>query len=261
MAKKKKPAANPARGFATTSIASKPRPEATEPEANPISKTRSAAALNAPPSKSDAPPSASLTTGHAGGGGGQQNAQGQTLSAEEYEKQLEESELQLLVDKHAAKIKRDAQRQRTRLETDRRLLRGQADLVNAPKWLPSDVVECVLDLIKAEARFSASSTSSESAGGGKLPSEEDLITRLWTLRQTLAAAGFPSNKVEPALKHILDVATSIASPARDSIWGLDEAMDWLARETLAEELPSYDFRGKPLVRGMQLSGSYFRIRN
>ncbi|KAK2609327.1 hypothetical protein QQS21_002108 [Conoideocrella luteorostrata] len=244
MAKKKKPAANPARGFATTSIASKPRPEVPEPDVKPsprVSKT----AEGAPPSTENAPPSANSTTGDAAT---QQNSQEQPLSAEEFEKQLEESELQLLVEKHSQKTKRDAQRQRTRLETDRRLLRSQADLVNAPKWLPPDVVDYILDLIKAETRFSASSVSSENVGTGKLPSEEDMIVRLWTLRQTLAAAGFPEARVEAALKHILDIATHVSSAVRDSIWGLDEALDWLARECAAEELPSYEFKGKPLSK-------------
>ncbi|QPG98163.1 hypothetical protein C2857_007324 [Epichloe festucae Fl1] len=244
MAKKKKTAANPARGFATTSIASKPRPEVPESESKPsprVSKT----ADGAPPSPEDAPPSTNSASGDAAG---QQNQHEKPLSPEEFERQLEESELQLLVEKHSQKIKRDAQRQRTRLDTDRRLLRGQADLVNAPKWLPSDMVGHILDLIKAETRFSASNVSSEHVGTGKLPSEEDMIVRLWTLRQTLAAAGFPEVRVDTALKHILDIAPNISSAPKDSIWGLDEALDWLARECSADELPSYESKGKPLSK-------------
>lgn len=245
MAKRKKTAANPARGFATTSIASKPRPEVPESESKPsprISKT----ADGAPPSSEDAPPSTNSASGDAAG---QQNQHEKPLSPEEFEKQLEESELQLLVEKHSQKIKRDAQRQRTRLDTDRRLLRGQADLVNAPKWLPSDMVGYILDLIKAETRFSASNVSSEHVGTGKLPSEEDMIVRLWTLRQTLAAAGFPEVRVETALKHILDIAPNVSSAFKDSIWGLDEALDWLARECSLDELPSYEYKGKPISKG------------
>lgn len=239
--KKKKPAANPARGFATTSIASKPRPEGSESEAKPLPASKPAdASSSAPPSKENAPPSAKSTSG---------DAKDTPLSPEEFEKHLEESELQLLVEKHAQKTKRDAQRQRTRLETDRRLLRGQADLVNAPKWLPPDLVDHILDLIKAETRFAASSVSSDNAGTGKLPSEEDMIVRLWTLRQTLASAGFPEARVEAVLKHILDIATNISPVVKDSIWGLDEALEWFARECPVEELPSYEFKGKPISRG------------
>lgn len=241
MAKKKKPAANPARGFATTSIASKPRPEVAEADANSSSQL----AKSAPPPKENAPPSTAATTDTAAQAGNQE----EPLSPEEFERQLDESELQLLVEKHAHKTKRDANRQRTRLETDRRLLRGQADLVNAPKWLPQELVDHILDLIKAETRFAASSLSSESPGSGKLPSEEDMIIRLWTLRQTLNSAGFPGEKVEAALKYILDIAPNVSTAIRDSIWGLDEALDWLARECSADELPPYEFRGKPLSKG------------
>ncbi|KAK9444538.1 pre-mRNA-splicing factor ATP-dependent RNA helicase PRP22 [Metarhizium brunneum] len=245
--KKKKPAANPARGFATTSIASKPRPEVSDSEAKPLADGVSGA--SAPPSKENAPPSAKSTTGDGHGSAtAQQTSEDKPLSPEEFERQLEESELQLLVEKHSQKTKRDAQRQRTRLETDRRLLRSQADLVNAPKWLPPDLVEHILDLIKAEMRFAGSSLSSENVGTGKLPSEEDMIVRLWTLRQTLAAAGFPEARVEAVLKHILDIATNVSSSVKDSIWGLDESLEWLARECPAEELPLYEFKGKPISR-------------
>lgn len=242
MAKKKKPAANPARGFATTSIASKPRPEVSEPEAKPSPRI-SKPGDGAPPSSGNAPPSTDAALGDAAG---RQSPQEKPLSPEEFERQLMESELQLLVEKHAVKTKRDAQRQRTRLATDRRLLRGQADTVNAPKWLPPDMIEYILHLIKAETRFSASNVSSEHTGTGKLPSEEDLIVRLWTLRLTLSAAGFPEEKVEAALQHILDIATNVSAAFRDSIWGLDEALDWLARECSADELPPYDVKVKPL---------------
>jgi len=161
------------------------------------------------------------------------------LSAEEFEKQLEEDELQLLVEKYGQKSRRDAQRQCARLTTDRRLLRGQADSVNAKKWLPPELMEHVLDLIKAESRFAASSVGSEGTSGAKLPSEEELIARLWTLQQTLLAAGFVAERVQFVLKYVLDVATSVVSSNKDTIWGLDEALDWLARECDMEDLPDY----------------------
>ncbi|KAJ6443429.1 ATP dependent RNA helicase [Purpureocillium lavendulum] len=241
--KKKKPAANPARGFATTSIASKPRPEAAETvDAKPLPPTSSTDKPNgdAPPPTDAAPPSATAadTT----------TQQPVPLSADEFEKQLDESALQLLVEKHAQKAKRDAQRQRSRLETDRRLLRNQADTVNIPKWLPPDLMDYILDIIKAEARFASSSISAENAGSGKIPSEDDLVLRLWTLRQTLEAVAFPEHRVEAALQHILDIASSVSNASKDSIWGLDEALDWLARECSPDELPPYEFRGKPISR-------------
>lgn len=243
--KKKKPAANPARGFATTSIASKPRPELSESDSKPAS--AAAKGPGAPPStQKDAPPSSTATPGDATASAATQE---KPLSPEEFERQLEESELQLLVEKHASKTKRDAQRQRTRLDTDRRLLRGQADSVNSFKWLPQELMGHILDLIQAESRFSSSSlTSSENGGAGKMPPEEDMITRLWTLQQTLSAAEFPTERVAAVIRYILDISPNVSPTNRDSIWGLEEALDWLARECPLDELPSYEPKSKHIPR-------------
>lgn len=237
--KKKKPAANPARGYATTSTVSKARVEPAEGADKTAEVDKPG--TNTPLSKSNAPPSqandVTKTTSTA-------EKKKEELSPEEFERQLEESELQLLAEKYSQKAKRDAQRQMQRLETDRRILRGQAESINARKWLPAELMNHILDLIQAEARFAASSTNSESANGGKLLPEEDLIIRLWTLQQTLRSAGFPGEKVEAALQFVLDISTNIGSSNKDSIWGLDEALDWLARECSLEALPLYESRGK-----------------
>lgn len=241
--KKKKPAANPARGFATTSIASKPRPETVEPEPKP-----SIAQTGAPPtSQNNAPPS---TTGDASA---KPPAKEKELSPEEFERQLEESELQLLVERYAVKTKRDAQRQLGRLETDRRLLRGQADSINSFKWLPQDLMDHVLNLIQAENRFAASSIAPDSSGAGKMPPEEDVVTRLWTLQQTLSSAEFPSERVDAVIRYILDISPNVSATNSGSIWGLEEALDWLARECPPDELPVYD--SKPKAASKSTSGS------
>ncbi|KAI1770617.1 P-loop containing nucleoside triphosphate hydrolase protein [Hypoxylon cercidicola] len=237
--KKTKPVANPARGFATTSIASKPRAEVTN-EPAPTAPEK----LDAPPPSSSrdpkAPPSnpnQDITS--------KNSQQKESLSPEEFERQLEESELQLLVEKHAQNVKRAAQRQKSRLETDRRLLRGQAESLNTRKWLPQELMDHILDTIQAESRFGASSLASENlTSNGKLPSEEDLVARLWTLQQTLAGAGFAEDKVKLALQYVLDIASSISGTSKDSIWGLEEALDWLARECTRDELHDYDYRGR-----------------
>ncbi|KAM3449944.1 hypothetical protein MY3296_006472 [Beauveria thailandica] len=234
--KKKKPTANPARGFATTSIAAKPRPEATELEL--------AAPADAPHDKKDAPPpteEAPKTDGN--------NTAEKELSAEEFEKHLEESELQLLVERLAQKCKRDAARQRNRLETDRRLLRGQAESVNSSKWFNTELMEHIQDVISGETRFSLSSLSTESHGGGRLPSEEELVARLWTLQLTLQSAGFQEHRVRSVVKHILDITTSISAPGKDLIWGLEESLEWLARECDVSELPAYEKKPKTASKG------------
>ncbi|KAM0455565.1 hypothetical protein ACHAPV_007642 [Trichoderma viride] len=241
--KKKKPAANPARGFATTSVASKPRLEVVDVG------SQSSSGVNTP---KNAPPAASEATPQASTPAEQHSERAQAkeavLSPEEFERQLEESELQLFVEKYSQKVKRDAQRQCSRLETDRRLLRSQAETINTPKWLPRELMDHILDLIKAESRFYASSLSSENAGPGKMPSEEDLVSRIWTLRQALSGAAFSESVVESTVQHILDIAPNISSAPRDYIWGLEEALEWLARETSLEELPTYGNRTKPNIK-------------
>ncbi|KAH7324481.1 putative ATP dependent RNA helicase [Stachybotrys elegans] len=236
--KKKKPAANPARGFATTSIASKPRPEAVEAESAPAN-----------PGKSDAPPSTSPGTADAPPSANQPATKEKELSPEEFERQLQESELQLLVEKYSQKVKRDAQRQRSRLETDRRMLRGPADPINSPKWLPQELMDHILDMIKAEGRFATSGLASENTGAGRMPSEEDMIARLWTLQHTLEAVAFPAERVKAVIQYILDIAPTVSSAPKDTIWGLEEALDWLARECTLEELPSYEPKTKPVSKG------------
>ncbi|KAK1253156.1 hypothetical protein MKX08_004343 [Trichoderma sp. CBMAI-0020] len=249
--KKKKPAANPARGFATTSVASKPRLEVVEPVGSQSSSGVNTP-KNGPPAASEATPQASTPAEQHGERAQPKEA---VLSPEEFERQLEESELQLFVEKYSLKVKRDAQRQCSRLETDRRLLRSQAETINTPKWLPRELMDHILDLIKAESRFYASSLSSENAGPGKMPSEEDLVSRIWTLRQTLSGAAFSESVVESTVRHILDIAPNISSAPRDYIWGLEEALEWLARETPLEELPTYGNRTKPNLKDSADSSS------
>lgn len=246
--KTKKPAANPARGFATTSVASKPRvdtPDSTDEAA--ISSNHATA-----PAKTDA--TASQPQSEATGGATSAKEAEKPLSPEEFERQLEESELQLMVEKYAQKVRRDVQRQKNRLETDRRVLRGQAETVNTRKWLPSELMDHIIDLIQAESRFAASSITSDSSTTGKALQEEDLTIKLWTLQETLAAAGFPEDKIQPALRFVLDIAPSVSSSvSRDSIWGLDEALEWLARECVRDELPDYEARGKKSQAGKNTS--------
>lgn len=244
--KKTKPTANPARGFATTSIASKPRAEITN---EPVPTATDKGKLDAPPTSSsrntNTPPSISNPTDATNN-----SQKKEEITPEEFERRLEESELQLLVEKHAQKVKRDAQRQKNRLETDRRLLRGQAESLNTRKWLPQELMDHILDLIQAESRFGTSSIAGETtinssnASNGKLSSEEDMVIRLWTLQQTLISLGFCEEKIKALLQYVLDIASSINGTSKDSIWGLEEALDWLARECTREELRDYDYRGR-----------------
>jgi len=224
--KKKKPASNPARGFATTSIASKPKVELPElvPKSTPLNEAKDM--VDVQHTEQAAPANSSTVSTE------------KVVTAEEFEKQLEESELQVLVEKHAQKSKRDAARQKTRLETDRRLLRSQAESLNTRKWLPPELMEEILDLVKAEGRFTGQ--SNEVLGSSKQASEEELTIRLWTLQQALLGSGFIEDKVKSALRHVLDISDRIGVGNKDAIWGMEESLDWLARACLREELPDYE---------------------
>jgi ATP-dependent RNA helicase DHX29 len=224
--KKKKPASNPARGFTTTSIASKPKAELQELVAD-------TAPLNEP-KETDEPQQIEKTAQAVSS----LVPDGKVLTAEEFEKQLEESELQVLVEKYAQKSKRDAIRQKTRLETDRRLLRSQAENLNTRKWLPPELMEEILDLVKAEGRFTGQ--SGEVFGNSKQVPEEELTIRLWTLQQALLGSSFTEERVNLALRHVLDISDKIGLGNKDAIWGLEEALDWLARNSSREELPDYE---------------------
>lgn len=227
--KKKKPASNPARGFATTSIASKPKAETAGPEQVPTPSTDPQVPLEANENK---------PTESSGLGSETTVAADKNLSPEEFEKQLEEEELQLYLDKHAQKSKRDALRQKTRLETDRRVLRGQADNLITRRWLPPELMEEILDLIQAEGRFAGQ--TNDNINTAKQVSEEDLTVRLWTLQQTLAGSGFKEDKVVLALRYVLDISDKISAGNKDAIWGMEESLEWLARECSREDLPDYE---------------------
>jgi ATP-dependent RNA helicase DHX29 len=223
--KKKKPASNPARAVATTSIASKTK-ELPEPEVELAPLNEANNTKETQRTEQIAPATSTVVPNE------------KTLTAEEFEKQLEESELQVLVEKHAQKSKRDAARQKSRLETDRRVLRGQAESLNTRKWLPPELMEEILDLVKAEGRFTGQST--ESLGNAKQATEEELTIRLWTLQQALLGSGFIAEKVNLALRQVLDISDKIGMGNKDTIWGLEEALDWLARNCSREELPDFE---------------------
>lgn len=227
--KKKKPAANPARGFATTSIASKPKAEALEAESSSTNAKELQEALEVQQNELISELKTKV---------GESTSTKNVLSPEEFEKQLEDQELQLLVDKHASKSKREALRQKTRLETDRRVLRSQAEALNTRKWLPLELMEEILDLVKAEGRYAGQAADTSTTQ--KQASEEDLTIRLWTLYQALVGAGFLEEKVLLALRHVLDISDKIIAGNKDAIWGMEESLDWLSRECSRNELPDYE---------------------
>ncbi|RKF62535.1 ATP-dependent RNA helicase DHX29 [Erysiphe neolycopersici] len=221
--KKKKPLSNPARGFATISIASKPKAPLFDSleVVTPVKAEASQVDI-----KQDLTPKIVETTKDV-----------ENITAEEFEKSLEESELQILVEKYAEKSKKEVRRQMLRLGTDQRILRSQAEILQTKKWLSTELMDEILQLIKAEGRFTGYGDTSNCV---RQASEETLTIYLWNLQQVLNESGFLHEKVLLCLRYILSISESIRVVSKDMIWGLEEALDWLSRECTKEELPDYE---------------------
>jgi ATP-dependent RNA helicase DHX29 len=229
--KKKKPAGNPARGFATTSIASKPKPE--KPDA---AKDENAAL----PEKEEGPvvdPAPQLPSASAPALAPPQVEQ----TPEELEAQLERDELQLLVEKHAPKVRRESRRQAAKLQTDRRVLRAAAESLTTHDWLSGDITDGIISLAQTESKDSNRKQGQQSLL--KVMSEEDATARLWMLDLTLRDMGFSPAHIEPVLRWLCANAASVDSTA--SVWGLQEALEWLALDHCDGHSLSYDEPKKP----------------
>lgn len=231
--KKKKPAANPARGFATTSVASKPKPDETS-EATSTDPSKVATPVDTA-SKTVSAPSQAAQSGSPG-----RERELHELNPEELEAQLEASELQQFVEKHGAKVKKETARQVTRLTTDRRLLRGQADFLSVREWLPEELMQQILDLTLADLKHE-SNTEKKSIS----PTGDDLVAKVWQLRQCLIDLAIPLERVNEVVGWIISEppAESYAGLA----WGLDECLEWLALHCQVGELDDYDFQRQRIV--------------
>jgi ATP-dependent RNA helicase DHX29 len=229
MAKKKKPAGNPARGFATTSVASKPRPEKISPDAPAKVVVAHAPSTESPPAPepADAP---------------QPSQQAEAPrpevapTPEELEAQLERDELQLLVEKHAAKVRRESSRHVSKFQTDRRLLRSQSHAMSVHDWLPSEILDSIVVLAQAESNDSNRRQVQQSLL--KTLTEEDAMSKLWTLDLTLRELGFSQHHIQPVLTWLCANAASI--DASSGIWGLQEALEWLALDQCEDHSFSYE---------------------
>lgn len=228
MAKKKKPAANPARGFATTSVPSKPKvDQAAEPN---VKVPKEVAAVLAQPAQasSNSEPSAAAVS----------------QTPEELEAQLERDELQLLIEKHAAKARRESRRQVLKFQTDQRVLRPQAQSMTVHDWLPEDVLNKIIALALAESNDSNQRQGQQSFR--KVLSEEDALAKLWTLDLTLRDMGFEQDHIQDVLQWLCANAANVDATVGGT-WGFQEALEWLALNQ--SEGPSFSYDGpkpKPL---------------
>jgi ATP-dependent RNA helicase DHX29 len=219
--KKKKPASNPARGFATVSTPSK-KVDKSPPEAKDDSEVPSIDGKHASAEKN----------GQSRVGLDSGASDLQHMTPEELEQHLEEAELQSILDVHGQRSKRDVSRQVARLETERRGLRQSGMMLETEGWL-HDVLDEILELVTSFPPDLKTTKTAEERFN-----DTDLCVKLWTVQETLQSLNF--RNVEGVLRHLIKMSSVIAEPGSNSmIWGLDEAMDWLGIHSDPKDLPGY----------------------
>ena len=230
--KKRKPANQSVRGFATTSIPSKskvdddqgndvvePIAESKKLDANKVECTDS---LDA--SVTEEPP---------------KELHG--FTADELESHFEESNLQLLLEDYGEKCTKDATRQFSRLTTEKRLLRLQSERLEVRSWLPDEYIQEILDLSKAQANIDNLDNEPVRALPDSDISESDLIVRLWTLEKTLGRLAFKQDLIRLVLQSLLSRRHSAQlNTGKESIWGLDECFGIITLLCDPKETPLYD---------------------
>ena len=237
--KKKKPASNPARGFATTSTASKPKhDEARELEGGVELGNSTTLAFSATAEE--------LLQTRCSSGRESEKELGE-LTPEELESRLEDSGLQILVESYGEKTKKNVSRQMYRLQTEKRLLRSQAEHLSIRQWLPPETMQIITDLLQAQVNSKGDLQASPNSIRSNFDfSEDDLLIKLWTLKRLLPLLGFSQQRTDLALRHLLTSmdklgAQSISS-GKESIWALDECLTWLALDCKQTDLPRFDGR-------------------
>jgi ATP-dependent RNA helicase DHX29 len=227
--KKKKPAANPARGFATTSVPSKQKVQA-PPE--PLTPKDS-------PQESPPAPENQSSQAPVNAPSGEGSRELHQVAAEDLEQYLEQAELHAIVEKYVSGCKNDALRQATKIEKERRMLRPQAQHLSVRNWLCPELVTRILEKEKVEADRRRSKYS---VGGvddhSEVSSEEEMCAKIWTLQQILSELGFPESRVHEVLKVV---------PAHLADDPIDEAFEWLGMHCNETELPSYGERKLPTI--------------
>ncbi|QIW99610.1 hypothetical protein AMS68_005128 [Peltaster fructicola] len=225
--KKKKPAANPARGFATTSTVSKVKAEAiaeaTQPTPEP--KKESIASPRRTVNSADVQLAATEVK------------ELHELTPEQLEAELEASDLQRIIEQYAGKIRKESSRQSIRLQTEKRLLRGQADYLSVKEWLPDEVMQQVLDLLPTHGVDDRPPNRPQMQMVG-----DELLSRVWQLHECLIDLGFSVSRAREAIAHVVSQPGS--SEATSLSWGLAEALEWFALQCDASEFTDYDVQTK-----------------
>lgn len=225
--KKKKPSANPARGFATVSQPSKVK-ETVQSDKEDSSHPRNLQAVpmaNGP--RSVEPQDSGSNTDEA-------KAIAE-MTADELETHLENAELQNIVEQNAPRIKAEATRQASRLNNERRQSRQQADQASVyglNDALIDSILHKSMQMESKNLRSSKISTSSELE-------ETELLQRLWLLQELLGQ--LQVEKLDQILTYILRIGRHHGvDVSSNSVWGLKEALTWLAGFGGADESLPYD---------------------
>lgn len=186
--KKKKPAANPARGYATVSAASK----------NVVKDEKEAASTDG---SGAVTPATASTPGNAESDRVENASSGSRLnelSPEELEAHLETSELQAFVEKHGPKVKKESSRHAQRLRTERRVMRGQADFLSVKQWFPEELMEELVNLVQLDVEREPQPEHSHD-----LSLSDEVVTNIWNLRMVLLELDVSLPRVNEVITQLL----------------------------------------------------------
>lgn len=224
--KKKKPPANPARGFATTSLPSRSKvadqavQEDSSGQKKPHSPLSTDQVDNGTQNIKQSAPSATAPS------------QISDMTPEQLEAHLEDAEFDALLEKHGARCLAESARQAARLLTEQRQLRAQSYPLSTYGWLTDETIQGLFDMHRRVPKASK-------ASAGTINDDEKLLIDLWTLQRVLQALKFP--RVQEALLNIAEIAAKCQlALGTDLIPGLLEAFQWYAMDTQADDLPDYD---------------------
>ncbi|KAL9618189.1 MAG: hypothetical protein Q9160_007085 [Pyrenula sp. 1 TL-2023] len=237
--KKRKPPQNPSRGFQTSSLPSKAKTAATEQRDEQLDALPSGDVVLEAKGQ---PVSNSTKASQSESREVQNHTVTQHMSPEQLEEHLEQSELQAALAAHGQRIKLEASKAAARLQTERRVLRSQASVLDTGKWLAPELKLHVMNLARHEdfARSTGHPKVIEKALE-HLSAEMAMCMRLWRLRRTLTQLKLPY--APAALQNALsfncaDNESKISS--KETLWGLDEALAYMALHSEDSAMPPYD---------------------
>lgn len=247
--KRRKPANNSARGFATTSTPSKSKVDDSKAE-DSVEATAESENLSLNKVEPINPLESTVTE--------KLQKEVHELTPEELESYLEESNLQLLLEEYGEKCMKAAFRQFNRVTTEQRVLRPQSERLDVGFWLPDEHIQEILDLLYVQTNIDSLENESVRVLTDSDVSESDLIIRLWTLEKVLGQLGFKEDLIRLVLHSLLKRGKpSKVIVGKESIWGLDECFDILTLLCGSKEIPPYGYQptdGRPKINKIMERG-------